>query len=40
MHIPKSNHEGLWYLEVIEIESNELHKMADDSLDRLGMKRV
>lgn len=40
MHIPKSNHEGLWYLEVIKIESNELHKMADDSLDRLGIKRV
>lgn len=40
LHIPKSNHEGLWYLEVIKIESNKLHKMSDDSLDRLGIKRV
>lgn len=40
LHISKSNHEGLWYLEVIKIELNELHKIADDSLDRLGIKRV
>lgn len=40
LHVPKSNHEGLWYLEVIKIDSNQLHKMSDDSLDRLGIKRV